>query len=155
MQGIFDLKSPKDMLAKLNRELERLRTDPNNVDHAFNFFVTAEHMLDWLYPGYPAEKTRRKIRDAEIILEVVSHLASGAKHFDQLAKHHQTVKDAGPKGGYFGSNHFGSRHWRASFFGRTLRVILDGPAKASLGESVTALELAEKVYTYWSTPGRI
>lgn len=29
-----------------------MRQDPVNVDHAFNFFTTAEHMLDWLYPGF-------------------------------------------------------------------------------------------------------
>jgi len=37
MGGIFDLADPKDLLAKLGRELDRLRADPDDVDHAFNF----------------------------------------------------------------------------------------------------------------------
>jgi hypothetical protein len=58
MPGVFELRSPADLLAKLGRELERLRTAPNDVDHAFNFFVTAEHMLDWLHPGNKGKARR-------------------------------------------------------------------------------------------------
>lgn len=48
MTGVFGLTAPGELLAKLSRELNRLRTAPNDVDHAFNFFVTAEHIFDWL-----------------------------------------------------------------------------------------------------------
>ena len=57
--GVFGLKTPADLLQKMARELARLRDDPDNVDHAFNFFVTAEHMLDWLFPGEEHRATRR------------------------------------------------------------------------------------------------
>ena len=72
MAGSFDLSTPRQLLAKLSRELDRLRTAPNDVDHAFNFFVTAEHMLDWLHPGNKGKARREAIRKGEVMLQVVS-----------------------------------------------------------------------------------
>ena len=43
-EGFFDLKTPEDLLKKLEREYERLQQHPHDVDMAFNFFVTAEHI---------------------------------------------------------------------------------------------------------------
>ena len=62
LAGIFDLKTPKDLLEKLGRDLERLRAAPNDTDHAFNFFVTAEHMPDWLHPGNKGKRDRERKR---------------------------------------------------------------------------------------------
>lgn len=48
----FDIASSCDMLAKLERELERVtQTDDRDdlVDHTFNFAITAWHMADWLW----------------------------------------------------------------------------------------------------------
>jgi hypothetical protein len=50
MIGFFDLKTAADLRAKLRRDIEKLRAEPTNPDAAFNFFVTALHMLDWIYP---------------------------------------------------------------------------------------------------------
>jgi hypothetical protein len=68
MVGAFDLSTPRPLLAKLSRELDRLQAAPNDVDHAFNFFVTAEHMLDWLHPGHSgkAKARREDIRKSEV-----------------------------------------------------------------------------------------
>jgi hypothetical protein len=44
MQGFFYLKTPEDLLHKLEREYEKVKQNPADVDHAFNFFVTAEHL---------------------------------------------------------------------------------------------------------------
>jgi hypothetical protein len=63
MIGIFDLIEPRHLFEKLGRELERLRSKPDDVDHAFNFFTTAEHMPDWLHPGYTKEaKSQRETK---------------------------------------------------------------------------------------------
>ena len=85
--GIFDL-TFSDLLQKLGQEFGRLQAAPDNVDHAFNFFVTAEHLVDWLYPG--DESRRRSTRESEQILQVVWDIASGAKH-SVLKEYHQSV----------------------------------------------------------------
>jgi hypothetical protein len=145
MPGVFDLRSPADLLAKLGRELERLRAAPNDVDHAFNFFVTAEHMLDWRYPDPNGKTLRKAKRDSEPLLQLVSHLASGAKHFDNLNEHHQSVADTGLK-------HRHPNPMMRRMMPSQLCVIAIGDAGAALGGSrITALALAEKVYAYWQT----
>lgn len=44
----FELRTPKDMLEKARREHQRLVSD-FNIDHLFNFFVTANHIRDYVY----------------------------------------------------------------------------------------------------------
>jgi len=52
MKGLFQLQTARDLLAKLGHDYERLRNSPNDAYVAFDFFVTAEHILDWLHPGW-------------------------------------------------------------------------------------------------------
>ena len=142
MPGIFELKSASDLLAKLGRELERLRAQPNDSDHAFNFFVTAEHMLDWKYPG-SVNRRHREAERKDPLLQLVSHIASGAKHFDNLSDHHRSVAVAG----------LIVRHpnpMMRRIFPDQLAVVAGGSAGEALGDSrITALVLAERVYAYW------
>ena len=144
MTGVFDLSKPSDLLGKLNRELDRLRLEPDNVDHAFNFFVTAEHMLDWLHPGQGKAETdvREKLRKSDPLLELVSHLANGSKHFDKLNKKHTSVKTTARRGGWFAKHYF-AKGWfgRGYFAEQTLVVGLGGAAEARYGSFATALFL--------------
>jgi hypothetical protein len=56
----YDLKTPRDLLRKLEREHDRWKADPLNVDLAWNFFVTAEHLPDWIYyQDMPTSGTKR------------------------------------------------------------------------------------------------
>lgn len=157
MPGAFNLKTPRDLLAKLQRDLGRMREAPAHTDHTFNFFVTAEHLLDWLHPGDARKKQRAALRRGEVLLQVVSHIASGAKHFDQLSTHHTTVKGTiRRRAGYFGSGYFASNPFGAPYYGRRLLVVeLAGDAKAALGPRIDALSLAEQVFAYWSAPGHV
>jgi hypothetical protein len=154
MIGAFHLKTPKDLFAKLGRELERLRRDPDDVDVAFNFFVTAESLLDWLHPGNAGRSAREAIRRSAPLLEVVSHLASGAKHFDQLAPHHKSVTNSGSRVGIFGRQL--SPDGGAIFRRQTmLAVELSGSAATALGPVVSVLDLAERVYAHWKADARL
>ncbi len=149
MAGAFDLTTPRELLAKLGRELERLRAAPNDIDNAFNFFVTAEHLPDWLHPGNQGKARRKAIRDSELVLQVVSHLASGAKHFDHLNEHHQTAARSGVR-------HRHPNPMMRRIFTDVLGAQLTGDAVAALGTTwISALDLATLVHTYWTTPGRI
>lgn len=84
MEGLTKkLQSPIDLLGKLKWELDHLRGSPSDAYAAFNFFVTAEHMPDWLGD--------RSLRKANDVLKVVSHIANGAKHFKLDPKRHKSV----------------------------------------------------------------
>jgi hypothetical protein len=47
-QGFFQLHTAEYLFSKLQWELENLRQNPSNPWLAFNFFVTAEHLPDWV-----------------------------------------------------------------------------------------------------------
>jgi hypothetical protein len=149
VKGIFTLASAKDLLAKLRHDLEEFQLDPKNPYVAFNFFVTAEHMIDWVYPGYSSKTQREQIRSQHVLLQIVSHIANGAKHFAAEAKQHTSVTNSGHRAPFFGRQYFG-RYFADWFFREgPLMVSLSGPAAAAFGSSVTALDLAEKVLAFW------
>src|SRR5207248_3556210 len=79
-------------LAKLEHDLGRMESDPTDAYAAFDFFVTAEHLLDWLHPDRANGKAdREKLRNQYEIIQIVSHLACGAKHFDGLRNYHRPL----------------------------------------------------------------
>lgn len=88
-KGFFGLQTPEDLLAKAHRDYERLRARPMDVDAAFDFFVTARHVPDWLQAA-----GRGRVADAfakYVQLRICRHIADGAKHFEVTAKHHQQI----------------------------------------------------------------
>src|SRR5262245_24876821 len=109
MSGIFHLRTATDLREKLRRDLKKLKDEPLNADAAFNFFVTAEHMLDWVYPKKANRQKRTVARKNSVWLQVCSHLANGAKHFEVEDPQHDSVSSTGTsqRGGYFGGVYFG------------------------------------------------
>jgi hypothetical protein len=64
----FDIRSWQDVLAKLHRELERIKKTDNRedlIDHSFNFAVTAWQMADWLWADVQ-DKPKLKARVAAV-----------------------------------------------------------------------------------------
>ena len=98
MKGLFQLTTPGDLLAKLKHDYQRLLENPKNPYTAFDFFVTAEHMLDWVHPGAAGKNARTAERNSHTILQIVSHLATGAKHMVPEHPRHGSVQhaDVGP-----------------------------------------------------------
>src|SRR5829696_3358027 len=113
MAGVFGSISAKDLLSKLGRDLDAVRRSLNDVDSAFNFFVTAEHMLDWLYPGSMKRKVREDARKGDV--------CCSSCRTSQMARN----------------------------------MVLDADAAKAFGDRISALELAERTYAYWSEPGRM
>ena len=153
MKGIFTPNSPQDLLAKLRRDFSKLEADPANADLAFNFFVTANAMLDWLYPGGPGtsgQAQRRQEWNNSVLVQVCDHLASGAKHFRHLAGHHASVRDTARTDNMWGKGFWNPKFWARGFWaGDRLVVHLDGSAAQALGDPVSAVELAEKILDLW------
>lgn len=153
LRGAFTLATAADLRAKLRRDFKKLRAKPAGVDEAFNFFVTAESLREWHYPGRPNKKRREAIRAGVVVLQITEHIAVGAKHLVPEAQHHNTVKGASRKrtGGVFGAGAFGARTFGAGAFGGVpvLMVELDGEAAKKFGPRIVAVDLATKVLAYW------
>jgi hypothetical protein len=90
------------------------------------------------------------MRQSSVLLQTCSHLANGAKHFEVEAKHHKSVNDTVKQEHYFPPGYFSPGYFAPGYFADgELLVRLSGDAEASLGGSVSVLELAEKVLDYW------
>jgi hypothetical protein len=88
-QGLFELRTPADLVRKLRHDLNRMSTSPQDQYAAFDFFVTAEHIVDWIHPT--SKPARGQLRSSSLLLRVTSHLANGGKHFEARSAHHQSV----------------------------------------------------------------
>jgi hypothetical protein len=146
-KGFAVLQRPADLVAKLEHDLERIRAAPDDAYAAFDFFVTADHILDWLLPDSPGrcQKDARKLkRESSELLKITSHIANGAKHFQALAKHHDSVGDLKQVSGGFDPRAFSPRSFSpASFKMHGLNVRLQN------GRVIHVLVLAEDVLRYW------
>jgi hypothetical protein len=100
----FELRNAHDLFAKLERDLKRVEAGPRDSYAAFDFFVTANHLLDWwLPPG--SRKQRDKSRKADLnrpeqdLARLCRDLANGLKHFsvpgDTATSRHRGGFDAG------------------------------------------------------------
>lgn len=83
-RGIFNLNTPETLVRKLAQDYTLFEQQPFNPYLAFNFFVTAEHIPDWIGD--------KDIKKKHSILRICSHLANGAKHFEVDPKRHQSVR---------------------------------------------------------------
>lgn len=124
-----------------------MNADPSDPYAAFDFFVTAEHILDWLYPDSPGtsqKEIRKSRRDAEPLLAITSHIASGAKHFEAVAPRHKSVSDLSMESGPFDPRAFSPKAFSPSAFSMPgLHVRLQD------GTLVHAYVLADDILRYW------
>jgi hypothetical protein len=146
--GFFQLTTSYDLRQKLHRELERLREQPTDQDTAFNFFITALSMIDWVY-GFPKTGSPESDNKANVkklpLFKICSHLANGAKHLELVDKRHKSVKKTEVHKSIFDPVLFDAE----LFDVRTLIIRLDTEVKADFGDSITAIELAERITDYW------
>jgi hypothetical protein len=127
---------------KLEYDLERIRKSPKDQYAAFDFFVTAEHIVDWIHPD--DKKAQEAIRSSSSLLRITSHLANGVKHFEAKAKRHQSVADVEK------SRYVEEGYVEDGYFEDPLIVHLTADEQQLFGQSsneVTAL--AQHVYEYW------
>lgn len=145
----FGMEHARDLLGKLEWEFEQLSAAPNSRFAAFNFFVTAEHLLDWALPGQ-SRKAREARRDSEAALQVVSHLCNRAKHL-RLGNAHTSVMKAEvglgpPRARYMGRNiqAWGSRHV-------VLWIYVAPHLQPTFQDRITPIDLAKLTLAYWRT----
>ena len=109
LNGVFSLRTPRDLREKLEADFVRLSVaDPlMQAAHyaAFDFFVCAEHLADWLAHASGATVSScRKYPDGAL----VSHIANGAKHFSVNSNRHSSVSDTSVHVGGFQPSAFQS-----------------------------------------------
>ncbi|BCO33178.1 hypothetical protein TspCOW1_32810 [Thiohalobacter sp. COW1] len=134
--GFLHLTNSLSLFEKLKYDFNELEKDSNDAYKAFNFFVTAEHLPDWVGDT--------KIKDNNPYLRVSSHLATGAKHFKvtnpKKASVSNTAIDVYVEDGYV---HDG-------YFETVLTLVLTDKEAKELGvTSIPVMALAEEVLSFW------
>lgn len=140
LNGVFTLRSPHDLRIKLEADLKRLRdADPSSLEAqyaAFDFFVCAEHIPDWLHHNEGGSKSHhRSYSDGAM----VSHIANGAKHFQVRDNQHKSVRDTATTAKGFQAGGFQNRGFQVA----SLVIELED------GRTENVLEVANRVVTYW------
>jgi len=141
--GFFKLYDPYDLLRKLEHDLDRLKADPTDSYAAFDFFVTATHMPDWIRViRWPFSAPTTGSRTAAIF-ELCGKLGNGGKHF-VLHKKFDAPTEVREPGPFMPSG-------ALTFAVGGLDVVLDTQDAAVLGRGrIIALELATEIYEFWS-----
>ena len=139
--GFFELRTPRDLLEKARRDLERLRREPLNEESAFDFFVTVRHVPDWMEAQRMGTATA--IFDQFVELRICRHLADGAKHFVATHNMHKQVQSTATTPGAFQAGAFQSDTFQTGY----LEIELDPRDidTATLGSHIDAITLGERV----------
>jgi len=128
-----------DLLKKLKWDLQRLEKSPSDVYATFDYFVTAEHIPDWI--------NNKSIKKENELLMVVSHIANGAKHFEVSNKRHKSVTEI----------EFRTDAWpdESGVPGEHIYIHFNSEDGKFSGLELSALSLARLVSKYWeSTLGK-
>jgi hypothetical protein len=139
------LQSPRDLLAKMEHDYDRMRASPGDPYPVFDFFVAAEHMVDWRYPLDGPKQREVRSHDP---CRTVSHLASGAKHFEATDARHTSVATVEAEDDY-GTSVADRARWGEGAWGSTGSPMM--VVTMADGRRVTSLELAGLVIRYWTT----
>ena len=145
MKGFFDLRTSRDLFAKLEGDFARLKAEPRNSHVAFDFCVTAWHLVEW-HVHAPAERTAFCAKNP--ILGVCEHLAVGAKHFEPRDPRLTAVATTGNMSIWVSDSWYVGAWTRGAWAGQLL-VHLDGEARARFGETMSVLEIADATMTVW------
>lgn len=132
----FELTSPVHLFEKILGDLAALEASAEDSRLAFTFFVSVEHLPDWL-------GLRHLVR-AQCILRIVSHIANGAKHFMLRDARHRSVVCA-ERSGYVEAGYV-----EPGYFEEPLVVYLSEDEARELGTTeVDVVSLARKAVEFW------
>jgi len=139
MDGLFSLRTPQDLLAKLEHDFGRLeKADPTRPEAqyaAYDFFVTALHLADWQHKAVGGSLASHRAYPEG---PLVTHLGNGAKHFRVDTARHRTVADTG-SAGFFDPAFFDP----AAF--DVVRLVVD----LEDGSTVDVMDIALRVLAHW------
>jgi hypothetical protein len=132
----FELRTAADLFRKIEDDLKAMEASPSDARLAFNFFVTVEHLPDWL--------DRRDLVKQTCLLRIVSHLANGAKHFVLDDSRHKSVKNA-EASGYVEADYIDP-----DYFEDSLDVHLSADEAKEMGvEVIDTISLGQRAVQFW------
>ena len=140
--GFAELRTPADLLLKLEHDIKRMSENTSDEYAAFDFFVTAEHVVDWLHSGFHAKREREALRQSDPLLQITSHIANGAKHFTAGASHHKSVA-AIERGKY--ADDYADDYADGPIFIN----FSEGEVAVLACDQIDAITLAYRVLAYW------
>jgi hypothetical protein len=147
MKGIFALKTPRDLFAKLESDFERVKRDPVDSYAAFDFCVSAWHLVDWKFPD-AQDPARFAFLQRFPILRICEHLAVGAKHFEPTRPSLKSITGTDDTS-VWEHRAWKPGSWKPGAWAGELLIHLDGEAKKAFGDKITLPNLAEKVMSTW------
>ena len=115
---------------------------------AFDFFVTAWHLVEWKHPPASDGAARSALLARHPILRVCEHIAVGAKHFEPDPQRHKSVSETAATG-VWAAGAWAPGTWAPGTWAGDLVVYLDGKAREQVGEKLTVQELARRVVDAW------
>ncbi len=141
LDGVFTLRTPRDLLEKLEADFVRLAASEATTKAAqyaaFDFFVCAEHLADWQHNSTGASLNAcRSYPDGAL----VSHVANGAKHFAVSTARHATVSNTGVSFGAFQPDAF-----QSDAFATFSRLVI----QLENGRTEDVMAVAERVLSHW------
>jgi len=140
LDGFFSLRTPRELLEKLEHDFERLRSAGATTQAAqyaaFDFFVSAEHLPDWVKAASSGTLSQnRSYADGAL----VSHVANGAKHFCVDANRHVEARETMVVPEAFQANAFQNDAFQT---GQLVIEMEDGAV-------VAVLDVARRVLSHW------
>lgn len=141
--GLFALRTAEDLFAKAERDLERLRKCPDDSDRAFDFFVTARHLPEWVYRG--SWKDAKRDINGCAVLCIARSVADAGKHFEVTHTNHagyegSTAGPIGHRSDKLGDDVHSDTRLRVQLSPVDAEAINDGE------QLIGALDLAERVF---------
>ncbi len=151
--GFFDLRDPQTLFKKMRYDYDRMIAEPLNIYPVYDFFITANHLIDWIWPS-AGRKQHQVEREAETIPRVCEHLANGAKHFILNRRHTAVSRIESIDSPLVDLDEVLADPGMLDLatFDREdgLYVTLEPAEATELGaERLTAIELARQVLIYW------
>lgn len=138
-KGFIELKSVSDYWKKVLYDYKILKKYPDNSYSGFNFFVTAYHLLDWVFEGkYNHERTELNKNPT---LKICGHIANGVKHFE--TNRHQSVKEISIE------RVFEKGVFEEGVFENPIMIKLEQKYESEFGKQILITDFADYVIDFW------
>jgi len=152
MAGLFDLITADDLCAKLDHDYRRVKAAPSDVFAAFDFIITAWHLLEWRHGGSEGKAKRDALFVQYPVLGLCEHLCVSGKHYEPTNPKHQSVQ------GTFRASAWARGVWAPGCWAKGawqdgLVIELAGSAKEVLGDRLSMEQFADLVVKFWHGPG--
>jgi hypothetical protein len=148
-EGIFGLSRPDELLNKLEHDFQRLQADDGQqmmLYTAFDFFVTAYSLVDWLQNSGERTKAEVKVLRGQMMTKICADLANGSKHFQLTQKPKTTLTTHAAPPAY--SSAFAPRQFQTQW-SACIKLRADEAQAAGVPEICPIRELAPKVLAHW------